>query len=127
MLHPAESKKSQTSRAAPLARKAKAAKKTRAAGSEGNPRATQRNERVADSARGQTKTQISIDLLSRATGASVEELQQATGWQANSVRGFLSATVKRKSGSPSSPIGRMTAYAGIALCVPRLERHEPER
>ncbi len=30
------------------------------------------------------------------TGASVEELQAATGWQAHSARGFLSGTVKKK-------------------------------
>ena len=42
-----------------------------------------------------TKKQICIGLLKRRKGASVKELQDATGWQAHSVRGFVSGTVKR--------------------------------
>jgi hypothetical protein len=45
-----------------------------------------------------TKKRVCIDLLSRPDGASTEELQQATGWQAHSVRGFLAGTVKKKLG-----------------------------
>ena len=45
-----------------------------------------------------TKTRVCIDLLSRPDGASTKELQQATGWQAHSVRGFLAGTVKKKLG-----------------------------
>ena len=45
-----------------------------------------------------TKQRVCIDLLSRPDGASTEELQQATGWQAHSVRGFLAGTVKKKLG-----------------------------
>jgi hypothetical protein len=39
-----------------------------------------------------------LHLLSGKVGASLEELQVATGWQAHSVRGFLSGTVRRKMG-----------------------------
>ena len=45
-----------------------------------------------------TKQQICIDLLSRPEGASIEELQGVTGWQAHSVRGFLAGAVKKKLG-----------------------------
>ncbi len=45
-----------------------------------------------------TKQQISIDLLSRPDGASIEELQEVTGWQAHSVRGFLAGAIKKKLG-----------------------------
>jgi hypothetical protein len=45
-----------------------------------------------------TKTQACLDLLSRAAGATVRELQKATGWQPHSVRGFLSGKVKKKLG-----------------------------
>jgi len=31
-------------------------------------------------------------------GASLQQLQKATGWQAHSVRGFLSGTLKKKMG-----------------------------
>jgi hypothetical protein len=45
-----------------------------------------------------TKTQFCLDLLSRAAGATIEEMQTATGWQQHSVRGFLAGTVKKKLG-----------------------------
>jgi hypothetical protein len=45
-----------------------------------------------------SKQQTCLDLLGRPEGASIEELQQATAWQAHSVRGFLSGTVKGKLG-----------------------------
>ena len=44
----------------------------------------------------QTKQQTCIDLLSRREGATIEELQAATGWQAHSVRGFLAGAVRKK-------------------------------
>ena len=45
-----------------------------------------------------SKSKTCITLLSRKGGATIEELQQATGWQAHSVRGFLSGTVKKMAG-----------------------------
>jgi Protein of unknown function (DUF3489) len=45
-----------------------------------------------------TKQQVCLDLLSRPEGATVEELQAATGWQQHSVRGFLAGAVKKKLG-----------------------------
>lgn len=41
------------------------------------------------------KAQV-IALLSNPQGANLAELMQATGWQAHSVRGFLSGTIKKK-------------------------------
>lgn len=37
-----------------------------------------------------------IALLSNPQGVKLPELMQATGWQAHSVRGFLSGTIKKK-------------------------------
>ena len=48
--------------------------------------------------RKQTKQQTCLDLLSRREGATIEELQAATGWQQHSVRGFLAGAVKKKLG-----------------------------
>lgn len=39
-----------------------------------------------------------LKLLRRNKGASLAELQEVTGWQAHSVRGFLSGTVKKRMG-----------------------------
>ena len=43
-----------------------------------------------------TKAELILKKLRTAKGASVETLMADTGWQAHSVRGFLSATVKKK-------------------------------
>jgi hypothetical protein len=46
-----------------------------------------------------TKKQICIDLLGRRNGATNDELRRATGWQAHSVRGFISRTIKTMPGT----------------------------
>lgn len=43
-----------------------------------------------------TKSQTCIELLGRPDGATITELQRATGWQAHSVRGFLSGALKKR-------------------------------
>jgi len=48
--------------------------------------------------RQRTKTQIALSLLERSKGASLAEMQNAMGWQAHSVRGFLAGTVKKMPG-----------------------------
>ena len=50
------------------------------------------------SLRPKSKKETCIALLKRARGASLADLQKATGWQAHSVRGFLSGTVKKLAG-----------------------------
>ncbi len=45
-----------------------------------------------------TKPAQIIKLLNRKNGASLAELIILTGWQAHSVRGYLSGTIKRKRG-----------------------------
>jgi len=45
-----------------------------------------------------SRQQALIDLLSRAEGATIAELQAATGWQPHSVRGALSGVVAKKLG-----------------------------
>lgn len=43
-----------------------------------------------------SKTETLLAVLERSKGASLDELMNASGWQAHSVRGFLSAVVKKK-------------------------------
>jgi len=51
-------------------------------------------------ARRGSKTAKILDLLKRPGGVTLKELTKATGWQAHSVRGFLSGTVRKKMGTP---------------------------
>ena len=85
-------KRQRRSSANERSRKAKASK-----------RQTRRKAAVRSSSRvkpvaTKTKQQACLDLLSRAEGATIEELQAATGWQQHSVRGFLAGAVKKKLG-----------------------------
>ncbi len=52
--------------------------------------------RAPASGRGGTKTDKILALLKRPGGATQKELIKATGWQAHSVRGFLSGVITKK-------------------------------
>ncbi len=45
-----------------------------------------------------TKQALLIDLIKRKKGATIEEIVEATGWQAHSVRGAISGALKKKLG-----------------------------
>jgi hypothetical protein len=46
----------------------------------------------------ETKTSIVIRKLNSPRGVTIEVLMEATGWQAHSMRGFLSAVIRKKLG-----------------------------
>ena len=72
--------------AAPVApKKAKAAKKATA-------------KDAAPATREGSKKAIVLELIRRADGASLKEIQEATAWQAHSVRGFISGALGKKMG-----------------------------
>ena len=49
-------------------------------------------------ARDGSKKAIVLELIRRADGASLKEIQEATAWQAHSVRGFISGSLGKKMG-----------------------------
>ena len=47
---------------------------------------------------GDTKESKIISMIERPQGASLPEIMKETGWQPHTVRGFISAVVKKKHG-----------------------------
>ncbi len=56
------------------------------------------SEKTDTSARRGTKQAILIEMLSQLKGATLADLVAATGWQAHSVRGTISGTLKKQLG-----------------------------
>ena len=57
-----------------------------------------RGAKKATGSRDGSKTATILDLLKRKDGVTLKELMKVSGWQAHSVRGFLSGTVGKKLG-----------------------------
>jgi Protein of unknown function (DUF3489) len=61
-------------------------------------RDTSRPKRLPRTAQVGTKQDLVIQMLGRQSGASIDEIAGKTEWQTHSVRGFLSAVVRKKLG-----------------------------
>ena len=62
------------------------------------PRKAARPEGAAPPARKGSKKAIVLEMLRRPEGASLKDIMEATGWQAHSVRGFISGSLTKKMG-----------------------------
>ncbi|MDG4886858.1 DUF3489 domain-containing protein [Mesorhizobium sp. WSM4887] len=81
------------------AKKAKSTKKkAREAEGAAEPTPAKPPKTAARNESKQSKSELVLKKLRLAKGATIEMLMEATGWQAHSVRGFLSAVVKKKLG-----------------------------
>jgi hypothetical protein len=75
-----------------------ATKKGKSAKKANSPKRTHKGGKKANAACDGSKTAKVLDLLRRPDGATLKELMKLTGWQAASVRGFLSGTIGKKMG-----------------------------
>ena len=62
------------------------------------PAASSKAARSKPDASGPSKTDLVLKKLRSAKGATIAQLTEVTAWQAHSVRGLLSGTVKKKLG-----------------------------
>lgn len=74
-----------------------------------------KDKAAAPAARQGTKQALLIDLLQRKSGASMNEIAEATGWQPHSVRGAISGTLKKKLGLTIA--SEKTESRGRVYCI----------
>ena len=76
-----------------------------------------KSARTKKSTKPATKIETLLKLIKRPRGATLVELQEATGWQAHSVRGAISGTLRKKL--DYTVISDETAKRGRFYCIPK--------
>lgn len=109
----AKPSKSKATTAKKAAASANAGRKTKRTGTKKRTPRKPTSLRENSQARPATKIARLIALLGMENGATISDLTKATGWQAHSVRGAISGTLKKKLGLrvTSEPVeGRGRVY-----------------
>jgi Protein of unknown function (DUF3489) len=88
-------KRATPKKGAPKARKPAKGAKTKPAASS-KKKAPAAREKDAATPRAGSKGAKVLEMIARASGASLAELMRATQWQAHSIRGFLSTASKKR-------------------------------
>ena len=70
-----------------------------------------------------------LAMLHRKQGATIATMMEATGWQSHSVRGFLTAVVRKKLGLTlvSEKTGEQRVYRVIVSDIPTKRKRRPGR
>jgi hypothetical protein len=87
--------KTSSKKAAKLTKGAPKGEKTTRAAKPRKPAKTDKNPASRATGRTQSKGARILEMIGRAKGASLAEILTATGWQAHSVRGFISTAGKK--------------------------------
>ena len=79
-------------------KKGKSAKKRRPAKEAAKSAKPAKTAKHSSTVRRGSKTESVLELLKRPGGVTLKELMKTTGWQAHSIRGFLSGAIGKKLG-----------------------------